>query len=352
MSTTQQAAISVEDAIEGFRTRFDESLQLHMRSDVEVGACLSGGLDSSSIVSRLSRLNPGQRMKAFTIYYEGHGGVDERPWVNEVLSAYPNIEGFTHTPTDDEVADVFADALWHADVPLSGSSPLSQYFVMQLAAKQGVKVLLDGQGADEMLGGYMHSFYRLIGGLFAQGRIPSAIREWDAHSRMQGFSLAKRTDSWLKSVLAGLRSEQQLYAFEYLNYLPFVGLEKSVPFAIRDQQGSRLNRFLHTLTTVSSLPTLLQFEDRNSMAFSIESRVPFLDHRLVEFVFSLKDSCKINRGVTKHVLRQAMKGTLPEPIANRKDKKGFVTPGEVRWLRGPLRFLLDQEFDSIDWLNR
>ncbi len=352
LTTIQSSAYDAEDAVEGFRERFDESLRLHMRSDVEVGACLSGGLDSSSIVSRLCRLNPSQRMKAFTIYYEGNGGVDERPWVKEVLNAYPNVEGFTHTPSDDEVAEVFADALWHADVPLSGSSPFSQYFVMQLAAKQGIKVLLDGQGADEMLGGYMHSFYRLIGGLMVQGRFPKAIQEWDAHSRMQGFSLAKRTDSWLKSVLAGLRSEQHLYAFEYLNYLPFVGLDKSVPFSIADQQGSRLNRFLHTLTTVSSLPTLLQFEDRNSMAFSIESRVPFLDHRLVEYVFSLQDSCKINRGVTKQVLRQSMVGTLPEAIAGRKDKKGFVTPGEVRWLRGPLRFLLDQEFNSVDWLNR
>lgn len=351
LSIGQCNEIDAQDAVEGFRERFDESLRLHMRSDVEVGACLSGGLDSSSILSRLSMLNPGQRMKAFTIYYEGADGIDERPWVNEVLAAYPNIQGFTHTPSDDEVAQVFADALWHADVPLAGSSPLSQYFVMQLASRQGIKVLLDGQGADEMLGGYMHSFYRLIGGLVAKGKIHHAIHEWHAHSQTQGFSLAKRTDSMLKSVLAGMGSEQQLYAFEFLNYLPFVGLDKSVPFNIPAQQGSRLNRFLHTLTTVSSLPTLLQFEDRNSMAFSIESRVPFLDHRLVEYAFSLQDSCKINQGVTKHVLRQAMVGTLPEAIAGRKDKKGFVTPGEVRWLRGPLRFLLDQEFDSIDWLN-
>jgi asparagine synthase (glutamine-hydrolysing) len=87
------------------------------------------------------------------------------------------------------------------------------------------------------------------------------------------------------------------------------------------------------------------------MAFSIESRVPFLDHRLVEFVFSLEDRFKIRKGITKRIMRDAMAGTLPDAIAHRKDKKGFVTPGEVRWLNGPLRFLLEQEFRSVEFLN-
>ncbi|MFI5344684.1 MAG: asparagine synthase-related protein, partial [Chlamydiales bacterium] len=102
----------------------------------------------------------------------------------------------------------------------------------------------------------------------------------------------------------------------------------------------------------TSLPTLLQYEDRNSMAFSIESRVPFLDHRLVEFVFSLNDDDKINKGVTKSILRESLKNILPKAIVERKDKKGFVTPGEVKWLRGPLKHLLDGDFNQLSFINQ
>ena len=104
-------------------------------------------------------------------------------------------------------------------------------------------------------------------------------------------------------------------------------------FDLNNTAGTRLNNFLYQLLFKSSLPHLLHYEDRNSMAFSIESRVPFLDHRLVEFAFSLNDSDKINQGETKYILRQSLQSILPPKIINRKDKKGFVTPGEVKWLR-------------------
>ena len=108
---------------------------------------------------------------------------------------------------------------------------------------------------------------------------------------------------------------------------------------------------MYHLNKTTLLPTLLQFEDRNSMAFSIESRVPFLDHRIVEFAFTLPDDAKIHEGRTKRILRDSMNGVLPDAITNRTDKKGFVTPGEIKWLRGPLKFLLDQKFDDIPYLS-
>lgn len=153
-------------------------------------------------------------------------------------------------------------------------------------------------------------------------------------------------------MLAGWKSEQSLYELEYKHYYPFLAKQDIIPFALEKFGGSRLNNFLYHLTFNSSLPTLLQFEDRNSMAFSIESRVPFLDHRLVEFIFSLPDEAKIHNGATKRVLREALRGILPDSITDRKDKKGFVTPGEVKWLRGPLSFLLDQQFGDINFLNK
>jgi asparagine synthase (glutamine-hydrolysing) len=323
-----------------------------MRSDVEVGCCLSGGLDSSAIASSVGLNFPDKKFKAFNVYYEGENSVDERPWVKEVVKKYPSIDPHYFTPTDNDIRENFERAIYHADVPLAGSSPISQYFVMQLAAKHGIKVLLDGQGSDESLGGYMHSFYRLIGGMLMDGNLPAAYSELNAHRKMQHFSSGKSMNILLKSFLSGLQSEQRLYEMEYLHYLPFVGNSKQVNFDLQNKQGSRLNQFLYHLNFKTLLPSLLQFEDRNSMAFSIESRVPFLDHRLVENAFTLPDSFKINQGVTKRILRDSMPGILPDAIANRKDKKGFVTPGEIKWLRGPLKFLIEQDFSKIDFLER
>ncbi len=351
IDTEHQRNLSWEESKNQFRELFLDSVRLHMRSDVEVGGCLSGGLDSSAIASVIGKEFSETKFKTFTVYYEGKNEVDERPWVTEVLKKYPQLDPYYFTPTDDDICNSFERAIWHADVPLAGSSPISQYFVMQLAASKGIKVLLDGQGSDEMLGGYMHSLFRLIGGEFSNFKIGSAIRQLNAHASMQDFSLRKKSDLLLKSMLAGLQSEQSLYELEYKRYYPFLSKSAKIPFQLKENRGTRLNQFLYQLTFASSLPTLLQFEDRNSMAFSIESRVQFLDHRLVELAFSLHDEAKIHKGVTKRILRESMRDILPAAITDRKDKKGFVTPGEVKWLRGPLAFLLDQNFKDIDFLQ-
>lgn len=337
---------------EKFRDMFLDSIRIHMRSDVEVGVCLSGGLDSSSIASAVSEMFPAKRPKTFTIYYSGKNEVDERPWVNEVLKKYPSLEPYYHSPSDDEIAEQFERAMYFADVPVAGSSPISQYFVMRLAAKNGMKVLLDGQGSDEYLGGYMHSFYRLIGGLMAGMNVQRAMKELNSHAAMQEMSASKKHDVLLKSIMAGFLSEQRLYSLEYRKFFPFVGPDQPTPFSLKSNQHSSLKNFLYNLLFTTSLPTLLQFEDRNSMAFSIESRVPFLDHRLVEFAFSCGDEDLISAGVTKKMLRSGMNGILPDSIVARKDKKGFVTPGEVKWLRGPLKHLIESDFSLLRGMKK
>ena len=115
---------------------------------------------------------------------------------------------------------------------------------------------------------------------------------------------------------------------------------------------NKFNSFHQNLIQTSSLPSLLHYEDRNSMAFSIESRVPFLDHRLLEFAFNIPTEYKIHDGWTKWILRESMKNRLPEKIRYRTDKKGFVTPGEVIWLRGKLKFLLEIDYKRLDFLNK
>ena len=343
---------SFKDAQQQFSEMFEDSIRMHMRSDVEIGGCLSGGLDSSAITSAVAKYFPETSFKTFTIFYEGKNEVDERPWVNHVLQQYPSLTPFYRSPSTDEITSSFDRALYHADVPITGSSPISQYFVMQLAASQKIKVLVDGQGSDEYLAGYMHSFYRYIGGYFRHARISQGLSALIAHRKQQQFPFSKSLDVLMKSMLAGIRPEQSLYNLEYKNYFPFLGKDNNINFTLPEFNSTRLNDFLYQLTFTTSLPSLLQFEDRNSMAFSIESRVPFLDHRLVEFAFSLPDECKIHEGETKYILRKSLNGLLPDAIAKRRDKKGFVTPGEIKWLRGPLKFLIESDFNALDFLDK
>lgn len=335
-----------------FRKLFMRSVEQHMRSDVEIGGCLSGGLDSSAIAGGVGTLFPDSAFKTFTVYYDGEGEVDERPWVSEVLKKFSCLKPFYLKPSPEDIAAAFDRALYHADVPIAGSSPVSQYFVMQLAAEQKIKVLLDGQGSDEYLGGYMHSFYRLIGGHLRNFRFGSARRELQSHVRRQHHTFSEGMNIFMKSVLAAFMEEQALYRLEYKKYFPFTGPDTGNAVDLPEGIGSRLKRFFSQLLEVSSLPTLLQFEDRNSMAFSIESRVPFLDHRLVDYAFSLEDDDIMKDGETKRILRHSLNGILPDAIANRSDKKGFVTPGEVKWLRNSLSFLLDQDFSSLEFMDQ
>lgn len=338
----QQTDLNFEDATAHWKELFLNSMEQHMRADTPVGGCLSGGLDSSAICSSVGYLYPELDFNTFTIYYSGKDEVDERPWAQHVWDAYPNLKSYTHSPKQNELLEQFEHFFYHFDVPPAGSSPLSQYFVMRLAKEQGMKVLLDGQGADEYLAGYDHSFYRLAAGELLALNPKGFVQELEAFRELRPRSLAKHLGSYGKSLLSTVVSEESLYQFEYRYYLPFMGKgPKNDPKLWQPVGGSRLNQFLYQLTSRTSLPSLLHNEDRNSMTFSIESRVPFLDHRLVEFSFQLPDTYKLHLGWSKKVLRESMRGIMPSEIIDRKDKKGFVTPGESKWLRGSLKPLLE-----------
>lgn len=346
--------LSIEEKKEKFLSLFADSIKLHMRSDVTVASCLSGGLDSSAIVSMVQQLNPGMGYKSFSVYYEGKDDVDERPFIYEVIKKYPSIEPYYFSPTDKDVEECFHQTLYHADVPCTGSSYISQYFLMKLIGQHKIKVVLDGQGSDEYLGGYMHTFYRIIADLVKSGNIFCALNLTYKVNKSLNSSFSKSLAHFGKSLLSTFNTEQSLYALEYRNYYPFMSNLSSdkIPFHLEKQNGNSTNNFLYHLIFNTSLPSLLHYEDRNSMAFSIESRVPFLDHRLVEFAFQLKTNDKVKGTETKHILRKSLHNILPEAIENRKDKKGFVTPGENKWLRGPLKHLLEIDPDKIDFLKK
>lgn len=350
---SKQMSISSEEAIHQFKTLFYDTLKLHVRSDVPLGATLSGGIDSSSIVSSLLKNNLTNKLETFSIYYDSTKGFDERPFIRTIEKKYPNqFQLNYYSPSEQEIAKDFDDIAYSIDFPLSGSSPISQYYVMKLAKEKGIKVILSGQGADDYMGGYMHSYYRLFAQwmkYFQFGRISKGI---NYYKKIHEASNSKLTDVLLKATLSSFLNEDSLYKFEYKNYLPFLGLEQKNWSSFDSYSSDKLNEFHFALMNYSSLPTLLHYEDRNSMTHSIESRVPFLDHRLVELLFQFPSDLKINDGWTKYVLRKSMQDVLPEEIQWRTDKKGFVTPGEILWLRGSLSHLLEIDYSLIPFLDK
>lgn len=341
-----------EDKKAAFKDAIIESIDLHLRSDVVVGACLSGGLDSSTIASVVGKYKPETTFNTFTVFYDGKNDVDERPFANLVTDRYPSLRPHYLMPKEQSLIDDFEKIQYHQDIPLPGSSPISQYYVMKLAKENKAIVLLDGQGSDEFLAGYLHSFYRMIGSQMFSVNPIAGLNTWSQFSQIQEFGFKEKYTRLAKSLIGGIFSEDALYKQEYKHAFSFLPNQSKDVFTLEKKDTTKLNEFLYNLLFTTSLPTLLHFEDRNSMAFSIESRVPFLDHRLVELAFSMKDTDKISNGVTKNILRESMRGILPNEIADRMDKKGFVTPGEVKWLRGPLKFLIeDLNYANLDMLN-
>lgn len=324
---------SMEEAKEAFRECFLNSIMLHNRSDVPVGISLSGGIDSSAIASTTAHLNPNQDIRTFSVFYSEHAGMDERPYMQAVLDAYPSIKPTFISPTTDDITGVVKKYVEHQDLPLLGSSFMSHFFVVKAAKEHGMKVLLEGQGADEYLVGYLRSFYRIL----AQN--PFSIRRQGAfakHLQNEEYGAITAAKRIAMGLLYSLGGDQRFQEIELRYGQPYMPLSKEVDFAVK-KHSDKLNEFLYNLLFFTELPRLLHYTDMNSMFHSIESRVPFLDHRLVELLFKISPDIKVQHGITKAVMREGLKDILPEKIYSRKDKIGFKTPGETTWLRSLLQ---------------
>ena len=342
-----------EEKRERFLELFRDSVRLQMRSDVTVGGMLSGGMDSPSIISVIGRDFSTVPFKTFTIYYEGPGQMDERLWASEVPSAYSNIEPIYYAPSDQEVAECF-DAVSKAhDVPITSSLVLSSYFVMKLAAERGVKVVLDGTGADTYLAGDGHLAYemRLIGGQIKKARWLRALELLEQVRRRLSLDLANTVLLGLKSLAIATVDEETIWRVRALLQFSRATTDKKVCSNVRRFHGSRLDQYHYRL--ICTFPPLdMHGMDRVSMAFSIECRAPFLDHRLVEYVFALDDEDIIGNGQSKYILRKSMEGIVPKAILARSAKQPFVGQ-EASWLKGPLKRLIERPmtFDGIDIIN-
>lgn len=336
--------ISFAEAASRVRDLFLESVRLHLRSDVEVGSALSGGIDSSSIVSAVRHLE-GEKLslRAFT-YAAGADGLDESRWA----AAAAGASGASITWVRPSPRDLAADLERIVDAqeePFGSTSIYAQHRVFAAAAAAGIKVMLDGQGADELLGGYRPFLASRAASLARRGRWSEAVRFCVAASRRSGSGLIRllggmglhAAPEWLRESV--VRRVVFARTPGWLRLEWFRERQSPTDPFVAPVGDDVLRAHLARAVESTSLPMLLRWEDRNSMAFSIESRVPFLTPALGAFLLSLPEEYLIDRrGTPKAIFRAAMRGLVPDSILDRQDKIGFATP-ERSWLLAERRWV-------------
>lgn len=346
-TTTTSQERSAEATVAAYQELFTDAVKLRLRADVPVGTCLSGGLDSSAITATIHHLLsaseiasssnfPQGRQQTFSAVYDSEGRYNERHHIERVLNHLPGVVGHFTFPTAERLLADLRQFVWHQDEPVLSPSPFAQWCVMQKAREQGVTVLLDGQGADEALAGY-RPFGIYLQQWLSPGQLAQLWREMGDIGQVTGLStrrllqqliLARIPDNLLMQLRLfwwRLKSSTELF-------LPDFAMRwwDTLPEGYPHQRADTLNQHLGFKILVA-LPELLRYEDRNSMAHSIEARVPFLDYRLMEFTFQAADALRVHQGWTKWILRKAMEDKLPKEIIWRKDKIGFETP-QHDWL--------------------
>lgn len=326
------------------RSLIQKAVKIRLRSDVAVGSCLSGGIDSSSIVLTVNSIlremkvpQVGDRQKVFTACYNDPR-IDESYFASKVVEK-TGAEWYRSYPNSSELLSDLYKLIYCQEEPFGSLSIYAQFKVMELAKRKGVKVLLDGQGGDELFTGYTTFYSPFFLDMIKGLKVVTLFREL---RKLKNSPIRSLKDLILQITkhLAAAYLPQRLKIYiikrndkiisryikqEFLNKIPKKDVTKEiVAFSIND--------FCYLLFSGYQLQKLLKYEDRNSMIHSIEARTPFSDDiDLIEFVFSIPGVYKIHNGVSKYLLRQAMKDLLPKEILNRKDKIGFAVP-EKDWL--------------------
>jgi asparagine synthase (glutamine-hydrolysing) len=337
VSLDEPLDVSLEAAAARLRELFLESIRLHLRSDVPVGAALSGGIDSSAIVTAMRQVEPRLEIHTFSYVAEDPALSEER-WV-DVVGRGAGAVLHKVQPTPDELIAELDELIYQQEEPFGSTSIYAQHRVFRLAREAGITVMLDGQGADELLGGYRPYLAARLASLARQGRWTEASRFLVRAARQPGTGgigrILLQTGSLL--VPAGAQAQARRLAGKPL-MPPWLNARWFAEHGVRPQiphsNGMRevLHDQLHQTLVETSLPMLLRYEDRNSMAHSIESRVPFLTTPLVEFILRLPEEYLIAAdGTSKNVFRRAMRGIVPDAVLQRRDKIGFATP-EQAWL--------------------
>jgi asparagine synthase (glutamine-hydrolysing) len=315
--------LTIDDAAAELRRLLSESIKRRLRSDVPLGLCLSGGIDSSSIAMLLYQMDGINRPEyAFSARFSKFKK-DEGQYIAKVLDKCHDLRPHFTWPDADGLRndiDRLADA---QEEPFYSGSIYNQFCVMRLAREQGITVLMEGQGSDEQLAGYNHYYQHHLTWLFLNN-FRQYLSERKAYRGILGelypYRLPRRLPFWYISKILKLRK------FVYDEPVRNLLLEDS---------------------TRTGLKSLLRYGDRNSMAFGRELRLPFLCHQFSEFVFSLPIEYILHQGWTKYILRKSMNGILPQEIVWRKDKVGFEPPQDI-WLKSLQDITLPYK-NSVDY---
>lgn len=361
----KKCTLSFEEASKQFHDLFEDAVRLRLRSDVKVGSCLSGGLDSSSIVCVMNQLlkRNSPDVKQEVVFASNHvGKYDESAYMEAVVKK-TGVVKHTVEPSFREIVEKLDEILWHQDEPFGSTSIIAQWDVYEKAHEAGLTVMLDGQGADEYLAGYT-SFQKVyFRELLTSFKLKKLWRSLIQYKQLyHNYYYAPYKDlvemlisrlipeQWIQRVkefikhMAGKATRADYIKNYYLISDNVYSRVRKTATSLRDETISEM---MHT-----SLPKLVHHQDRNAMAHSVESRAPFLDYRLVEFVFNLPSDYKIHLAVTKYVQRRGLSSILPSLITERMDKLGFATPEEV-WIKensAQYRDLLEKACDCLSIL--
>lgn len=342
--------ITFQEAKNKIRELFFKNIELHLRSDVPIGTCLSGGIDSSSIVSTIKYLYPDVELHTFSFVVDNFE-LSEEKYIDIVVKE-KNLIGHKVRVKDEDLINDIDDLIISQEIPFGSTSIYAQYRVFKLIKENSIKVVLDGQGADEILAGYDGYSYLYILELIKKNKLLEALKF--------AYSLSQNPNKKNMFNLALKLIKRKILFFLYPPKKNKQNIEKIIPPYLnieyfKDTSLDYLKNFTHNnLDTkdlvktelintlfITSLPNLLRYEDRNSMKFSIESRVPFLTPEFTEFILSLPINYIISsNGITKYIFREALKGITPNEILERKDKIGF-TPPEKRWLSHMKNYIIN-----------
>ncbi|MFQ5430421.1 MAG: asparagine synthase (glutamine-hydrolyzing) [Phycisphaerae bacterium] len=348
-----------------------DSVAAQLRADVPIGSCLSGGVDSAAIVSLAHDLR-GETVAAhgqwtqhtFTAALPGNE-LDETRHARAVVEACPGLVSHQVAPTAERFLDEIDALMWHQEQPFGSPSIYMQWEVMRLARASGVTVVLDGQGADELLCGYEGFIPSYLAHLLRHGRSLTFRREYSVAKRthfkrggLAGHVVAALLPEATRNRLRRSRSlaERPWLVRDLASVEPAPDFHQCLDLRPPDPDAdlrheSALARRLRAVLSAESLPSLLRFEDRNSMAFSIEARVPFLSRSFVDLALRLPPETRIRTGRLKWVLREAMRGRVPDVILDRRDKIGFAAP-TTAWMRGGLDDWWRERLTSKSFLDR
>ncbi len=335
--------LSLEDATEEFRNLLTQSVKKRLRSDVPVGSSLSGGIDSSTIVCIIDSLQGKGHSKQLTFSARFKDFEKDEGRFMEMVTQKTNADAKYIFPNEDMLAEDIENLFYHQDEPTGGASIYAQWCVMRLAKQNHTKVLLDGQGADEMLAGYHHYYYTYYyellhkdKKLFKEELEQIKTRYASIYNHFQNYlgpqtnsGLLKRSLNFAKRKLSPAKNS--VAEIEYAEPLLSKNYSSLQSGTVQFPEFTTLNQSLHFSTHTFGLQDLLRFADRNSMAHSREVRLPFLDHKIAEFLFSLPSNYKIYKGWTKYPLRKGFETLLPKEIAWREDKIGYEPP-QKKWM--------------------